>query len=190
MNTEELKQARKQYIKLLKEKKELIEKKEELEKLKKSPEVLKYLELIKYEDTEIPDEEIILDQSFWDIAFHTKNEKNIYVYMGSFYKKDELSNFIFIRSKRTLNKLDNYYNRYWNLETTTSLFIERKDVHNFEKENNIIKFTVPIAIRNECFFQNKFYEVRRKYFKLLTKNTEEQAISKIKMLIRKDNNVL
>lgn len=104
--------------------------------------------------------------------------------MGSFYEKEPLENPKFIKHNRVLRKLDNYYNRYWNLETTTPLFVEKKDISTFEKGNNIIKFIVPIDIRDEFIYHDKFYEIRREYFKILTYTTQEQAISKIKVRTR------
>lgn len=179
MNTEELKQARKNYRTALKENKKLDTIKEEIEDLKQTKEVIRYLELMKYENQEAQTDEELVQNAFKEIAPNTKDKSDIYVFMGS-YKK------VYGSGADVLSRIKNAtwtdYNTYWNIETEKCIKIYNlnQNIENFEKEHVVINNKVPLLSNSFKDYYDNFCKIQNTYYKALTYTTMEKAIKKVK----------
>lgn len=170
MNDKELKQARKQYQTNLKINKEL-------EELQKTKEVLRYLQLANLPQITKTEEKILID-AFVPIANNTKDSNNIYVFMGSYYKYNDNTKEILLRKNDSLSN----YNYYWDLETEKCIHVPKEQVEEFEKNNIIIDNKVPKYSTSFRDYHENFYKIQSQYYKILTYNTMDNALIRIKKL--------
>lgn len=176
MTEKEINQARILYQKHQTDKKTLLAKKEQLEELKKSPDVIKFLELLQYDEEKILSDDEIIDIAFFCAGFETKENKNIYVYKGSY--PTTITKMILTKN---ISSNTNYYNEYQNIETEKIIHIAKNEISNFEKENIIINLLEDDSIeKDESFYMKIYHQIRREYFELLIDKTQEEAISYIK----------
>ena len=179
MNNYELEKARKTYLSTKKENNNLISKKERLEELKKTKEVIEYLNLLNIDYTKIKTERELIENSFKNIAQFSDNPNNIYVYFGSYYPIKNVNETPALLKQEKLKKYIDYFDIYVNLETEAILYVDKNNIEEFHKKNNIIEF---YNVNDKDMYTQKFKLLQYRYFNMLTYTSQENAISKLKKL--------
>ena len=169
MNNEEINQGRKKYKRLLSKKERELEIQKQIELLENNPYVKRYLSLIN-EKKEITNVDTnILYSAFGDIIKSTKDNMNIFIYMGYFI----------------LDNIKYYY--YYNIESGKKIKINCEDYKKFEKENKIL-FPVNDKYRRILLFGyiDICLAIREEYLNNLLISDKEKCV---KELIKKYQNV-
>ena len=172
MNDKEIKQGRKKYNKIQKEKQFYLSKKAELEELKKDPKVQQYLEVAKYlfnhSDKEFENNNVV-ERSFANLASRTKDSNNILVFLG----------FIDYYDKVTIHPKKIDHASFIDLETMEECNVHPAYYSEFCKDKKIVYFDDPYSFHNKEYYMQKFFEFRNEYFKNIIELNQEDAIEKV-----------
>ena len=172
MNSDFLKNVKKDLADKRVERERMAKLFEELTLLRTNPFVRRYLQLVQYDSSANREfasksEESLLDDLFLHYSGRISETNNIYFCLGYFMLNDELKE-VSVSSCEE----GEVYKKYIDLEDESKVVrVPYIDVENFEKKYSII--------HSECsnLYDSEYYQLQKMFFMTSVKDTQESAIS-------------